>query len=146
MGHTALPGSHVTVTLAHEGATKEVHLVSRLGQHIRHNAVAYVALFVALGGTSAYAANEWTGANIKDETLTGADVKGRPGVDWTLTGQDIKNSSVLMPDIGNGQVTESKLASPGAFIRPTFQGGWSDFGGGWALVGYRKDRAGAGLP
>ena len=41
----------------------------------RHTtAVAYVALFAALGG-SAYAAVTVTGKNIKDGTITGRDVK-----------------------------------------------------------------------
>ena len=44
-----------------------------LGRHMRHNVVAYIALFFAMGGTGAYAVNEWTGSNIKNETLTGAD-------------------------------------------------------------------------
>ena len=52
-------------------------MLARLVGHARHNAVAYLALFVALGGTSAYAANEWNGSNIQDETLTGADIKGK---------------------------------------------------------------------
>ena len=43
----------------------------------RHGtAVAYLALFVALGG-SAYAAVTVTGSNIKDGTVTGKDVKNR---------------------------------------------------------------------
>jgi hypothetical protein len=43
----------------------------------RHStAVAYLALFAALGG-SAYAAVSVTGANIKDGTITGRDVKNR---------------------------------------------------------------------
>ena len=43
----------------------------------RHStAVAYLALFVALGG-SAYAAVTVTGQNIKDGTITGKDVKSR---------------------------------------------------------------------
>jgi hypothetical protein len=43
----------------------------------RHGtAVAYVALFAALGG-SAYAAVTVAGANIKDGTVTGKDVKNR---------------------------------------------------------------------
>jgi hypothetical protein len=37
--------------------------------------VAYLSLFLALGGGAAYAANEWTGENIVDESLTGADMK-----------------------------------------------------------------------
>jgi hypothetical protein len=43
----------------------------------RHStAVAYLALFAALGG-SAYAAVTVTGKNIKDGTVTGRDVKNR---------------------------------------------------------------------
>ena len=43
----------------------------------RHStAVAYLALFAALGG-SAYAAVTVTGSNIKDGTVTGKDVKNR---------------------------------------------------------------------
>jgi hypothetical protein len=43
----------------------------------RHGtAVAYLALFAALGG-SAYAAVTVTGANVKDGTITGKDVKNR---------------------------------------------------------------------
>jgi hypothetical protein len=43
----------------------------------RHTtAVAYLALFAALGG-SAYAAGTITGKNIKDGTITGTDVKNR---------------------------------------------------------------------
>jgi Collagen triple helix repeat (20 copies) len=45
-----------------------------LGRH--STAVAYLALFAALGG-SAYAAVTVTGSNIKDGTVTGKDVKNR---------------------------------------------------------------------
>src|SRR3954453_7741771 len=73
----------------------------RIRSHARHNAVAYLALFVALGGTSAYAANEWTGANVQDETLTGADVRGTDGTSTTsgtngsLTGADIAGQQAI---------------------------------------------------
>ena len=51
------------------------HIITRLlGRH--GTAVAYLALFVALGG-SAYAAATVTGSNIKDGTVTGRDVKNR---------------------------------------------------------------------
>jgi len=44
----------------------------------RHStAVAYLALFAALGGGTAYAAVTVTGKNIKDGTVTGRDVKNR---------------------------------------------------------------------
>jgi hypothetical protein len=49
-------------------------LTRLLGRHT--TAVAYLALFAALGG-SAYAAVTVTGKNIKDGTVTGRDVKNR---------------------------------------------------------------------
>src|SRR4051794_10980384 len=71
--------------------------------HMRQNVVAYIALFIALGGTSAYAANEWTGTNIVDESLTGADVKGADatssvaGTNGSLTGADIAGQPASAP-------------------------------------------------
>ena len=44
----------------------------------RHStAVAYLALFAALGGGTAYAAATVTGSNVKDGTITGKDIKNR---------------------------------------------------------------------
>jgi hypothetical protein len=56
----------------------------------RHGTVvAYLSLFVALGG-SAYAASQLTGADIKDSSLTTADVRDR-----TLLAEDFKQGEVL---------------------------------------------------
>jgi hypothetical protein len=65
-----------------------------------------VAVFLALGGVSAYAANEWTGANIVDGSLTGADV-----FDNTISGNDITNNSVTRDDVKNGSLTGVDLAN-----------------------------------
>jgi Collagen triple helix repeat (20 copies) len=56
----------------------KLHIRSVLGRLSRRHttAVAYLALFAALGG-SAYAAVTVTGQNIKDGTVTGKDVKNR---------------------------------------------------------------------
>lgn len=62
-------------------------------RHLRRNAVAYLALFVALGGTSFAAATVITGKNVKNSSLTGADVK-----DSSLTGGDVKNNSLRPAD------------------------------------------------
>lgn len=58
--------------------------------------VAYLALFVALGGTSAYAAN----------TIGSSDV-----IDESLLSQDVKNGEVKNADLGPDAVTSSKLAN-----------------------------------
>jgi hypothetical protein len=102
------------------------------------NVVSVIALFVALGGAGAYAAATITGADVVDESLTGADVKGKTGnsttaaVNGTLTGadiagqaanpavgqpfvqgslttSDIKDSTLGTADLGNGAVTNGKL-------------------------------------
>ena len=73
-------------------------------RYARGNAVAFAALFVALGGTGAYAVDEFTGANIEDETLTGADIRGAnatattPAVDGTIRGADIKDGALYGRD------------------------------------------------
>jgi hypothetical protein len=58
--------------------------------------VAYLALFVALGGSS-YAALTVTGKNVKDSSLTGKDIKNN-----SLTGSDVKG-------IKSGDVTDRSL-------------------------------------
>jgi hypothetical protein len=68
--------------------------LTRLSRHARANAVAYLALFVALGGTSAYAAN----------TIGSADV-----IDESLQSVDIKNGQVKAADIGGNQITTAKI-------------------------------------
>lgn len=47
---------------------------------------------------------EFTGGNIKNGTLTGADVKGGGTVDGTLTTGDVKNRSLLKGDFKAGQL------------------------------------------
>ena len=75
-------------------------LVKRILRHARANVVAYLALFIALGGTGAYAAN----------TIGSADV-----IDESLLSQDIKNAEVKTSELANNAVTRDKLAS-GAVI------------------------------
>jgi hypothetical protein len=88
---------------------------SKLRAHIRHNVVAYLALFIALGGTSAYAANEWNGSNIQDGTLTGADIQDLSlgladyGANSITTGK-LKDQDVRTADLRDLGVTNPKIA------------------------------------
>jgi uncharacterized protein YjbI with pentapeptide repeats len=89
---------------------KQTRMLGSPFAHMRRNVVAYLALFVALGGTSAYAANEWTGANIVDESLTGADIKNgavasRDVTNGSLTGGDVTDGSLTGGDVTNGSLT-----------------------------------------
>jgi hypothetical protein len=70
----------------------------------RHStAVAYLALFAALGG-SAYAAVTVTGNDIKNGTITGKDVKNR-----SLGTSKLKENAVTGSKIKKGAVTSSKV-------------------------------------
>jgi hypothetical protein len=71
-------------------------------RHLRRNAVAYLALFVALAGTSFAAATVITGKDVKNSSLTGKDVKNS-----SLTGTDVKNKSLAPADF-NGSVQGPK--------------------------------------
>ena len=75
---------------------------------MKDNLVGFLALFVALGGTGAYAANtigstdivdgEVKSADVKDQSLTTFDVStflGADVVDNTLTGDDINESTLV---------------------------------------------------
>lgn len=112
-------------------------MLRRLGRHIRQNAVAWLALFVALGGTGAYAANTIATGDIIDNQVLSPDVRDDtlafgglaaqdlgPGSvgssevqDSTLGGSDILNGSLTGSDIadnslGGADINEANLALP----------------------------------
>jgi hypothetical protein len=76
-------------------------------RHLSANLVAYLALFVALGGTS-YAAVRVTGKNVADGSLTGADLKNS-----SVTGKDVKNRSLKAADFATGQLPAGPQGAPG---------------------------------
>lgn len=83
------------------------------------NVASTLALFVALGTGTAYAANEWTGENIVDKSLTAADLAiGTIGTlrvqDESLQAVDLKADSVgmgeIQPDaVGAVEVTANSI-------------------------------------
>lgn len=70
--------------------------------------VAYLALFVALGGSS-YAAITVTGKNVKNRSLTARDVKRN-----SLTTKEIRNRSLLARDFKLGQLPAGATGPTGA--------------------------------
>lgn len=62
-------------------------------------AVALMALFVALGGTS-YAAITISGKNVKNGSLSGADIKN-----GSLRGTDVRNRSLTSSDLSSGTIS-----------------------------------------
>jgi hypothetical protein len=81
-------------------------MLRKLRRHLSYaNVMSTLAAFFALAGAGAYAANEWTGANIVDGSLTGQDVFDNTigSADITngsLSGTDVANESLGTPDIG----------------------------------------------
>ena len=82
-------------------------MLSNARRHLSSNVVAYLALFVALGGTS-YAAVQVTGRNVADSSLTGADLKNN-----SVTGKDVKNRSLQAADFAGGQLPAGPQGAPG---------------------------------
>jgi hypothetical protein len=72
------------------------------------NVVSTLALVIAMGSGTAYAANEWTGANIRNGTLTGADVRN-----GSLTSVDIRNGTVTTGDVRNGTLSGTDVRDGG---------------------------------
>ena len=69
-------------------------MLARFRSHVHSNVVGYVALFVALGGTGAYAAN----------TIGSEDV-----IDDSLQSQDIKNLTIGTNDLAINSVFGSRI-------------------------------------
>jgi hypothetical protein len=70
--------------------------------HLRHNVVAYLALFVALGTGTAFAAEKITGKDIaanaiKSKHVKNGQVKGADVATDSLTGDDIQESTLNLP-------------------------------------------------
>ena len=82
--------------------------------HARSNLVAYLALFVALGGTGAYAANTIGSSDVINDSLQSEDVKQAtlvrgdfaPG---SITGTYVLDSSLSFFDFAPGTIVNSRL-------------------------------------
>jgi len=74
-------------------------MLRRLGRHIRHNVVAWLALFVALGGSGAYAANTIGSGDIIDNQVTTNDVRD----------DNLGFGGLYQQDLGAGSVSTSEL-------------------------------------
>jgi hypothetical protein len=66
---------------------------AKIAAFIRQNVTGLIAIFIALGGT-AYANNEWTGANIVDGSLTTADYK-----DDNIRSLDVREATLRAADL-----------------------------------------------
>jgi hypothetical protein len=75
-------------------------MLSKFLSHARGNIVAYLALFLALGGTAVAARPLLTGADVQDGSLTGADIQND-----SLTGSNVLESSLSNLSIAASNIT-----------------------------------------
>jgi hypothetical protein len=96
-------------------------VAGRIRDHLRGNVVAYVALFIALGG-SAYAAaeigsddirrNAVLSQHLRKNAVTTQDIRNRKGV----TGRDVKNSTLRSSDVKDHGLKTKDVAGLDALI------------------------------
>lgn len=104
-------------------------MLRRLARYIKQNAIACLALFVALGGTGAYAANTIKTGDIVDDQVTSADVRddrlgfgglgakdlgpysvGKSEIDSQTVGADeVINNSLLSSDLSTDSVGSDEV-------------------------------------
>ena len=80
-----------------------------VSQYVRNNAVAFLALFVALGGTGAYAANTIGSDDVIDDSLQSVDIKNFTVALSDLAGDSVKGNRVIDDSLGGADVLESSL-------------------------------------
>ena len=87
----------------------------RIGGHLRSNAVAYVALFVALSGTAAALPGN---DNVKAKNLAPGSVKSKAIAKDAVKKSKLANSAVANAAVAPGAISSTKLAA-GAVITST---------------------------
>src|SRR4051794_28043813 len=85
----------------------EALMLAKLLSHARHNVVAYLALFVALGGTAVAAKPMLTGADIQDGTINSADLRDRDST--TYGGPSIQGIDVEANSLTGAEIDEASL-------------------------------------
>jgi hypothetical protein len=75
----------------------------RLLSHLKHNLVAYVALFVAIGGSS-YAAVQLTPGSVRTRALAARAVTHSKLANNSVTSQNVANHSLTRADVARGLV------------------------------------------
>ena len=109
--------------------------------------VAYLALFVALGGTGAYAANTIRSADIVDGEVGSADIKdnsvntfdvhsflGVDVVDGSLTGSDIGFDEISSGHLANESVGRDEVLNGGLIDRDVGETVYRNFAGSIGVV------------
>lgn len=80
-------------------------MIAKLRAHLAHNVVGYLALFIALGGSS-YAAVKVGSRQIVNNSVRSADIR-----DNDIRGKDIRNGSIQGVDIARGTLSATNFAA-----------------------------------
>lgn len=83
---------------------------ARITRHLRANAIAYLALFVALGWTGAYAAQKVAKNTVKSKQIKDGQVKSQDLANGAVIAAKLAPGAVTPPAIEDGSITGAKLA------------------------------------
>jgi hypothetical protein len=92
-----------------------VAVSERIGRHLRGNAVAYLALFVALTGTAVALPGH---DNVKSKNIATGAVKAKAIAKDAVKASKIKDAAVTNPAIAPGAISSTKIAA-GAVVTNT---------------------------
>ena len=84
-------------------------MLRRFGVHVRNQWMGALALFLVLTAGTAWAANEWTGANIVDGSLTTADFKDNDVRSADVRNDNLSNGGLQAEDLRSNSVGSSEL-------------------------------------
>lgn len=85
-------------------------MASKIRRHLRANLIAYLALFIALGGTGAFAAQHLKKNSIKSKQIKDGGVKTKDIADGAVNAEKVGAGVVSPLVINDGSITAAKLA------------------------------------
>ena len=84
-------------------------MLGRLGTYVRRNHLALIALFLALGGTSAYAANTVFSSDIVDGEVKTPDLAASAVTNGKLATNAVSNSKINDTAVNSAKVADNSL-------------------------------------
>lgn len=83
---------------------------SKIRRHLRANLIAYLALFIGLGGTGAFAAQQLKKNSVKSKQIKDGGIKTQDLADGAVVAEKVGGGVVGPLVIGDGSITAAKLA------------------------------------
>ena len=85
-------------------------MVNKIRRHLRTNLVAYLALFIALGGSGAFAAQQLKKNSVKSKQIKDGGIKTQDLADGAVSAEKVGGGAVRPVVIDDGAITAAKLA------------------------------------